>query len=135
MSTGHDDHYGFNANKIFFTLFVLTAVEVTWGFVFRHSPHLIKWGGLCIFAYWKGLLIFKYFMHMRFEGWLVKALVAPTPLLILILLGALMPDVSFNDRLVFPVGSQLQTKGDKIGKVADLNATTNVHAHEEPEKH
>ena len=68
---------------------MLTAVEVTWGMVFKHSPHIIKWGGLCIFAYWKGLLIFKYFMHMRFEGWLVKALVAPTPLLILILLTAL----------------------------------------------
>ena len=119
MSKEHDDH-GFNANKIFIVLFVLTAVEVGWSIAFKHSPHWIKWGGLCVFAFWKGLLIYTYFMHMKFEGWVVKALVAPTPLLIAILVFALMPDVSYNDQLVYPVGSQLDRATVRTGQVTGL---------------
>lgn len=116
MSTTHDDH-GFSANKIFWTLFILTMIEVGWSVVFKHQAHWIKWGGLCVFAFWKGLLIFTYFMHMKFEGWLVKALVAPTPILIMILVCALLPDVSLNDRLIYPVGSQLDRSNEVPGKV------------------
>jgi caa(3)-type oxidase subunit IV len=119
MSNEHDGH-GFSANKIFIVLFVLTAVEVAWSIVFKHSPHWIKWGGLMIFAFWKGMLIYTYFMHMKFEGWVVKALVAPTPLLIAILVFALMPDVSYNDQLVYPVGSQLDRSTVKSGQVHGL---------------
>lgn len=119
MSTDHDNH-GFNANKIFIILFVLTGVEVAWSLFFTHQPHWIKWGGLVVFAFWKGILIYTYFMHMKFEGWIVKALVAPTPILIAILLFALMPDVSFNDRLVYPVGTQLDKTGEHVGKVTGM---------------
>lgn len=119
MSTEHDGH-GFNANKIFITLFILTAVEVAWSIVFKHHAHWIKWGGLCVFAFWKGILIYTYFMHMKFEGWIVKALIAPTPILIAILLFALMPDVSFNDELVYPVGAQLDKSTLHPGKVTSM---------------
>jgi cytochrome c oxidase subunit 4 len=110
----------FNANKIFWTLFILTAVEVAWSIVFKTQPHWIKWGGLLVFAFWKGLLIYTYFMHMKFEGWIVKALVAPTPILIMVLVFALMPDVSLNDHLVYPVGSQLDKSGKLPGQVIDM---------------
>ncbi len=119
MSNEHDGH-GFSANKIFITLFILTAVEVAWSLVFTHSPHWIKWGGLCVFAFWKSILIYTYFMHMKFEGWVVKALVAPTPLLIAILVFALMPDVSYNDRLVYPVGTQLDKSAQEPGQVTEM---------------
>ena len=122
MSNDHATNHGpgFSANKIFVTLFILTMVEVGWGLGFKHSPHWIKWGGLIVFAFWKGILIYTYFMHMKFEGWLVKALVAPTPILIMVLVFALMPDVSLNDRLVYPVGSQLDKSNTLPGKVISM---------------
>jgi caa(3)-type oxidase subunit IV len=95
----------FNSTRIFFTLFVLTAVEVTWSFI--PFPKWALWGGLLVFAFWKGLLIFTYFMHMKFEGWVVKALIAPTPVLIAIVVFAITPDVARNDQLIEPVGSQI----------------------------
>jgi cytochrome c oxidase subunit IV len=67
-----------------------------------------------VFAFWKGLLIYTYFMHMKFEGWIVKALIAPTPVLVAIVVFAVMPDVSFNSRLDFPVGSQLEKDGTVV---------------------
>src|SRR5580765_3146606 len=98
--TEHSEHghASFSANKIFVTLFILTAIEVAWGAIlFKHSPHIVKWGGLIIFAFWKGTLIYTYFMHMKFEGWIVKCLLAPTPFLILVAVCALMPDVSRSE--------------------------------------
>ena len=122
MSTEHGDQPAFSANKIFTILFVLTAIEVAWGaYIFKHSPHLIKWGGLLIFAFWKGILIYTYFMHMKFEGWIVKCLIAPTPVLILVVVFALMPDVSHNAQLVYPVGSQVDKSGAQPGKVVGLS--------------
>ncbi len=118
-----DDHgHGFSANKIFITLFLLTAAEVAWGaLLFKHSPHLVKWGGLIVFAFWKGSLIYTYFMHMKFEGWIVKCLIAPTPFLIAVVVFALMPDVSNNSHLVYPVGSQLDKSNQHPGKVVAMD--------------
>jgi cytochrome c oxidase subunit IV len=122
MTNDHDAHPAFSANKIFITLFILTAAEVLWGAVlFKHSPHLVKWGGLIVFAFWKGILIYTYFMHMKFEGWIVKCLIAPTPFLIAIVIFALMPDVSNNRNLVYPVGSQIDKSGTHPGKVVGLS--------------
>jgi cytochrome c oxidase subunit IV len=122
-ASGHDSHPTFSANKIFVTLFILTAVEVAWGaFLFRDSHnHLVKWGGLIVFAFWKGILIYTYFMHMKFEGWIVKCLLAPTPFLIAVVVFALMPDVSNNSNLVYPVGSQLDKSSTHPGKVVPMN--------------
>jgi caa(3)-type oxidase subunit IV len=133
MSTDHDNH-GFNATKIFLILLVLTIVEVGWSIVFKDQAHWIKWGGLCVFAIWKGLLIYTYFMHMKFEGWIVKCLIAPTPFLILVAVCALMPDVSFNNHLVHPVGSQLDKfSPTPSGKVMRLDQEP--HASEGHEAH
>jgi caa(3)-type oxidase subunit IV len=125
MSKNHDDH-GFDANKIFWVLFVLTAVEVGWSMVFKHVPMLhgvpigVMWAGLLGFAFWKGALIYMYFMHMKFEGPIVKWLMRPTPVLIAIVVFALMPDVGTNERLVYPVGSQLDKSGTAPGKVVPM---------------
>jgi len=111
----------FSANKIFLILFALTTAEVLWGAVlFQHAPHLVKWGGLLVFAFWKGLLIYAYFMHMKFEGWIVKSLIAPTPFLIAVVVFALMPDVSNNAQLIYPVGSQIDKSGSHPGKVVGM---------------
>ncbi len=100
----HNDH-GFSANKILLTLVVLTAVEVGWSFL--PFARWAVWGGLLIFAFWKGFLIFTYFMHMKFEGWIVKGFLLPTIPLIAIVLFALMPDISYNSALKYPIGSEM----------------------------
>jgi caa(3)-type oxidase subunit IV len=99
------DNHGFSALKVFVWLFVLTALEVGWAFLpFNKVPLRL---GLLVFAYMKGHLIFTYFMHMKFEGWIVKGLIAPTVPLIAIVVFACFPDVSRNDKLLYPVGYQL----------------------------
>ena len=121
QATHHDGQPHFSANKIFLTLFILTAAEVAWGaYLFKDSPNLIKWGGLLVFAFWKGILIYTYFMHMKFEGWIVKCLIAPTPILIAVVVFALMPDVSNNEQLVYPVGSQLDKSNTHPGRVVPM---------------
>ena len=103
-----DDHE-FSANKIFIYLFFYTGLEVFWGTALD-LPRWALWGGLLLCALLKGYLIFTWFMHMKFEGWVVKGLVAPTIPLIAILIFANMPDTSLNDDLLYPIGSQLEVE-------------------------
>lgn len=112
----------FSSTKVFITLFILTAVEVGWSFL--PIPRWAIWGGLLVFAFWKGFLIFTYFMHMKFEGWVVKALIAPTPLLIAIVLFALMPDVSYNKRLIHPIGNQID---NATGEIVRMDEHDSAH--------
>ena len=102
-----DDHEEFDANKIFYALFIFTAVEVAWGYMIPYHIKWLLWGGLLGFAFLKGFLILMYFMHMKFEGWICKCLVAPTPLLMMIVFFALIPDVASNDRMNYDIGDQL----------------------------
>jgi cytochrome c oxidase subunit IV len=114
----HDDHDSkhFNPERIFAFLFVLTLLEVLWGYAFgvwlvepgQHGNRLLLWGGLLFFAFYKGWLIAVYFMHLKFEGWVVKSLILPTPFLIMVIFGYVMPDVADKEtRLVHPVGSEV----------------------------
>lgn len=91
------EHPGFDATKIFIALLVLTLVEVGWSFL--PLSKFFLWGGLLTMAFMKGFLIFTYFMHMKFEGWIVKVLIAPTPVLIMVVVFAIMPDVGANKRM------------------------------------
>jgi len=115
----HDDHggMGFSAGKVFLGLFVLTALEVGWGLAGKHfhwnRPML--WGGLLLFAFFKGWLIAVYFMHLKFEGWVVKSLVLPTPFLIMVIFGYVMPDVANKEgRLIHPVGSEVDPATGRV---------------------
>lgn len=133
MTQEHGAHATFSANKIFVTLFILTAVEVAWSLVFRGAPLFVKWGGLMAFASWKGLLIYMYFMHMKFEGWIVKALIAPTPILIAVVVFGLLPDVGTNEQLIYKVGSQLDKTGQFPGQVVGMIEPPKPE-HEKPEE-
>jgi cytochrome c oxidase subunit IV len=113
------DHHEFSANKIFAYLIFYTAVEVLWGMFFPRDIQWALWGGLLLCAFLKGYLIFTWFMHMKFEGWIVKGLVLPTIPLIAILLFGNMPDSSFNDDLLHHIGDQLDPA---TGEVVDLTA-------------
>ena len=118
----HDDHT-FNSTRVFVTLLILTALEVGLSLIWNattkpESWKLIYWAGLGGFAFWKGLLIYMYFMHMKFEGWIVKGLVAPTPILVIIVLAALNPDIVHNSKLVAPLGSM---KDAETGEIEPMN--------------
>jgi len=104
----HAEH-GFSSTRIFIILLVATAVEVllsfAWGWIEKPAEYkYVYWAVLGAFAFWKGFLIYSYFMHMKFEGWIVKCLILPTPILIVVVLAALTPDISRNHKLVAPVG-------------------------------
>ena len=118
----------FNANKVFVFLFLLTMAEVLWGYAFgrwMHPGKLVLWGGLLFFAFYKGWLIAVYFMHLKFEGWVVKSLLLPTPFLIMVIFGYVMPDVANKEgNLIYPVGSAYDPNS---GTVVDVH---HVQTHE-----
>jgi cytochrome c oxidase subunit IV len=110
----HKDGLGYSVKKIFIALLVLTAIEVAWGMSMPHSQRFLLWSGLMICALAKGLLIFMYFMHMRFERWIIWGLIVPTPVLVMIVLAANMPDTAFNDRRDQPVGYRIDATGNVV---------------------
>ncbi len=121
----HAEH-GFNSTRIFLMLLALTAIEVLLSIIQVHVldhaiPKPLYWGGLAFFALWKGVLIFNYFMHMKFEGWIVKGLVAPTIFLVIVILAALQPDLVSNDKLVNPLGSMVNEETGVIEPMNDDN--------------
>ena len=93
----HDDGLGYNAFKIFIILFILTALEVAWGVLLRDAGRFVLWGGLLGFAFAKAVLIFMYFMHMKYEKMIVWSMIIPTPFLIAVVVFALMPDIVYSD--------------------------------------
>ena len=117
-----DDHHQFNAERIFILLFILTAVEVAWGYAFVDSSRTLLWGGLILAAVWKAWLIAQNFMHFKFEGWIIKSLIIPTPFLIAYVLVMISPDISRNDNLREPIGSMYDpADGEVKNDMAELS--------------
>jgi caa(3)-type oxidase subunit IV len=111
MSHGKD--LGYSIARIFWALFILTAIEVAWG-MFLREPRWVLWSGLIICMVVKGFLILMYFMHMRYERMIIWGLILPTPLLVLIVLFANMPDTSFNEQRDHPVGFLIDETGEVV---------------------
>jgi cytochrome c oxidase subunit IV len=123
------DGLGYSIWKIFIALFVLTIIEVAWGIWFR-EPRWFLWSGLMICATIKGLLIFMYFMHMKFERWLVWALVLPTPLLMLAFFGYITKDLAFNEVRDYPNGMMMNSAG-KVVPMNEMLLEAKSHGHAE----
>ena len=116
---GHEHEHGshFSENGILVKLLIFTVLEVGWGLAGKHFGwnRLSLWGGLLFFAFLKGWLIAVYFMHLKFEGWVVKSLILPTPFLVMVIYGYVMPDVANDEtRLAHPVGSELDPKTGRV---------------------
>lgn len=107
------DGLGYSIGKIFIALFLLTALEVAWGMFFR-EPRWFLWSGLLICALIKALLIFMYFMHMKFERWLVWSLILPTPLLMVVFFGYITKDVSYSEVRDYPNGMMMNSRGEVV---------------------
>ena len=119
------DGLGYSIWRIFIALFVLTAIEVAWGMFFR-DPRWLLWSGLLICALLKGVLIFMYFMHMKFERWLVWSLILPTPLLMLVFFGYITKDVAYNDNRDYPNGMMMNDEG-RIIPMNEMMPAGGVH--------
>jgi caa(3)-type oxidase subunit IV len=135
MSDNHD--HGFSVFRVFITLLILTALEVAWGAFIPYSMKALLWGGLLTFAVWKGTLIFMYFMHMKFEGWICKVLVAPTIPLVAIIVFTIMPDVSFNSRNNYEVGQQWDPQLGEVKSIGEgsRNIVNKEYQDEYPDYH
>jgi len=104
----------FNADQVFKYLILFTALEVAWGYVggtrVLDWNKLMLWGGLLFFATLKAWLIAVYFMHLKFEGWVVKSLILPTPFLVMVIMGYVLGDVANDDApLNHPIGSMMDS--------------------------
>lgn len=131
-----DDKH-FNANKIFVALLIFTVLEVGWGMVGRDLGFnkMMLWGGLLFFAFLKGWLIAVYFMHLKFEGWVVKSLILPTPFLIMVIMGYIGNDVADGTApLLHPVGSMVDPVTGKVHEdLRDIWHASGDHADDEAE--
>ena len=111
---GDEGHEHFSVFKIFITLLVLTALEVAWGVFVPYENKALLWSGLLGFAVWKGSLIFLYFMHMKYEGIIVKGNVLFTIPLVIYMMTMLMPDTAFNSRMNYKIGDQLDPETGEV---------------------
>lgn len=109
-----EDKTSFSPDKVFLWLFIFTAAEVGYGVLGSGLPKMVLWSGLGFFAFLKGWLIVVYFMHLKFEGWVVKSLIVPTPLLILVIWGYISPDVSNSKVLDHPIGSMYDQRTGEV---------------------
>lgn len=134
MSDSDHGEGHFNPEKVFVLLFILTALEVMWGYAgyWLDWGRLMLWGGLLFFAFYKAWLIAVYFMHLKFEGWVVKSLLAPTPLLVVVILGYVMADVGDKTRMVHPIGSMLDPETGNVHEdIAEIWSPPNAEGDEE----
>jgi cytochrome c oxidase subunit IV len=105
MSDADNKH--FSPERIFLFLFALTALEVGWGYAGYGFDwgKVMLWGGLLFFAAYKAWLIAVYFMHLKFEGWVVWTLLLPTPFLVLVIMGYVGSDVGDDQHHIHPIGA------------------------------
>lgn len=79
--------------KVFLGLFVLTVIEYFYARIFKDYFTLLI-GGLLFWAIIKAAMVGWYFMHLKFEGKWIYILLLPTTFLVLVLVFALVPDMT-----------------------------------------
>jgi cytochrome c oxidase subunit 4 len=81
--------------KVFTALAVFTAIEYFWAHIFKDNFGLLIFG-LLFWAVIKASMVGWYFMHLKFEGNWVYAMLVPAGILAVILTCALIPDVAMQ---------------------------------------
>ena len=97
---GHTDplpHHHVNYLLIFYALIVLTVVTVVVAFAPIQSE-LTKVGVALLVASVKATLVARYFMHLKFEGKLIRLTLFFPLLLCVIMIAALIPDIGLGRR-------------------------------------
>lgn len=112
----------FSVKKLWILLLVLTAAEVIYGEIgnrYFYEQKLLLWGGLLTCAYFKGYYIFQYFMHMKYEGAVVKGNVWFTFPLVIYMMIMIWPDTASNDKLSYGIAYQLDPMTGKIATIIE----------------
>ena len=81
--------------KVFLALAVFTAIEYFWAHIFKNDFGLLIFG-LLFWAVIKASMVGWYFMHLKFEGNWVYAMLVPAGMLAILLTSALVPDVAMQ---------------------------------------
>lgn len=81
--------------KVFFGLAVLTIIEYFYARIFKDYFSLLILG-LLAWAIIKAAMVGWYFMHLKFEGKWIYILLLPTSFLVLALVFAMVPDMTFK---------------------------------------
>jgi len=79
--------------KVFLGLFVLTVIEYFYARIFKDYFTLLILG-LLGWAIIKAAMVGWYFMHLKFEGKWIYILLLPTTFLVLVLVFAMVPDMT-----------------------------------------
>jgi cytochrome c oxidase subunit 4 len=88
-------HHHVNYLLVFYALIVLTGITVAVAFK-RFEVELYNVGLAMLVASVKALLVARYFMHLKFEGRLIKLTLYFPLLLCVIMVAALIPDVVYG---------------------------------------
>ncbi|MFM7317328.1 MAG: cytochrome C oxidase subunit IV family protein [bacterium] len=100
----HHEHPHVNYMKIFWTLLILTLAEYFYAMLTQSNFTLLV-VGLMTLALIKASLVGYYFMHVKFEGKWVFAMIIPACVLAAIAVLALVPDIARDrsqDELIIP---------------------------------
>ncbi|SIO21937.1 cytochrome c oxidase subunit 4 [Singulisphaera sp. GP187] len=82
--------------KIFLILIVFTLSEYFYASIFANHAFIVLVLGLMSMAIIKATLVGLYFMHLKFEGKWVYAMLIPASILAMVLTLALFPDVAMQ---------------------------------------
>jgi cytochrome c oxidase subunit 4 len=81
--------------KVFTSLAIFTAIEYFYAHLFKDA-FVVLVLGLMTWAIIKAALVGLYFMHLKYEGRWVFAMLIPSGLLGVVLVCALMPDIAMQ---------------------------------------
>lgn len=125
-SSAAHEHPHVNYMKIFWTLLFLTVAEYFYAMLTQsHFGLLVV--GLMTLALIKATLVGLYFMHVKFEGKWIYALIVPACVLAMVVVLALVPDIARDrsqDDLIIPEDDSVQIVPvqDSLSSVKVFNA-------------
>jgi len=90
------DHHTSQYKKVFLILLVFTLAEYFYAAFFADHSFVVLVLGLMAMAIFKATMVGLYFMHLKFEGKWVYAMLVPACILAGVLTFALMPDVALQ---------------------------------------
>ncbi len=106
-----DDHSGQIKTylRVFVSLAIFTAVEYFYARIFKDAFTTLVLG-LMTWAIIKATLVGLYFMHLKYEGKWVLAMLVPAGILACVLVFALMPDIAMQPVTEINSGDEIEAE-------------------------
>lgn len=86
-----EEHVSHPYYKVFAWLTALTIAEIAWG-VYVQEPRFLLISGLAILAAIKAAMVGLYYMHLKYEGKLIWAVIIFPVILVGVMIAGLLPD-------------------------------------------